>query len=133
MKKPHKILIIDDDPITIKLLEKWLINAGKTVIFAKTGEQGQELAKREKPDLILLDLMLPGQTGTNTAFKLIQDTETKDTPIIFITAIMGVENDKGDESIEIKGRPYRAFAKPLHRMKLLSEIRKQINKKINRN
>jgi CheY-like chemotaxis protein len=75
--------------------------------------------------------MLPGIGGTETAKRLFQEPTTKNIPVIFMTALMGVENDKGDEKIIIDDREYLAFAKPLHNMKLLSEIRKAINRSIN--
>ncbi len=130
---PAKILIIDDEPTTVKMLQNWLKSAGRNSIVAYDGLSGFDLAKKDLPDLILLDLMLPKETGTKVAAKLKRDPITKEIPIIFITAMMGVENDKGDEFIEIEGSHYKVFAKPLHRMKLLSEIRKQLNIKANKN
>ena len=61
------------------------------------------------------------------------EKDTDDIPIIFMTVTIELDKDKGKESIEIYGRQYRAFAKPLHNRKLLSVIRKEINKRIHGN
>jgi len=134
MKKENRtILVIDDDPNMIRILEKWLQNAGCIVWGSLNGSEGIETAKREHPSLILLDLMLPDIGGVEVARRLRSNKQTADIPVIFMTVTMGVEIDKGDETMEVDGWLYRVFAKPLHRQKLLSEIRKSINRRINKN
>lgn len=133
MPTPRKILVIDDDPNVIKILEKWIGTSGGAVIPALNGQVGLEIAKREKPELILCDMMLPGLTGVEVARKLKAMPETADIPVIFMTVTMGVEVDRGDETVDIDGCLYRIFAKPLHNRKLLSEIRKSINRRIHGN
>ncbi len=132
-KTVRNILVIDDDPNMIRILEKWLQNAGCRVWASLNGTEGIETAQREKPSLILLDLMLPDIGGVEVARRLREDQQTTDIPVLFMTVTMGVEIDKGDETMEIDGRLYRVFAKPLHRAKLLSEIRKSINRRLNKN
>jgi CheY-like chemotaxis protein len=132
-KPPFKILVIDDDPNTVRLLEKWCRNAGKEVHGALNGEAGIAAAKKELPDLILLDMMLPDLGGVEVAKVLKKDPVTQDVPVIFITVTMGVENDRGDETITVDGCLYRIFAKPLHPKKILTEIRKSINRRVHRN
>jgi len=104
---------------------------GYRVISAVDGSMALRKAKEESPDLILLDLMIPQMNGKQIAISLKDMPETKDIPLIFITATLGVENDKGDEEIDIDGRLCRIFAKPLHNPKLLSVIRKTINRREN--
>ncbi|MBF0479837.1 MAG: response regulator [Candidatus Omnitrophica bacterium] len=127
MKDARKILIIDDDAGMVRLAEKWFRGDGYAVIGALTGENGIKRAKLEQPDLILLDVMIPDLSGVEVAKRLQVDSLTQNIPIIFMTVCIGVENDKGDENIEVDGRKYRAFAKPLHTRKLLSVSRKLIN------
>jgi len=129
-KSPRKVLVIDDDLTMVRLLEKRLHVDGYHVIQATTGAQGVVQARAEIPDLIVLDLMIPDMNGAQVARQLRENTALKETPIIFITATMGVENDKGNEEIEIDGELCRIFAKPLHNKKLLSTIRKSINRRI---
>ena len=134
MKKTlRKILVVDDDPNVIRLLEKWLQNAGCDVKGALNGKAGLEMALKESPDLILLDLMLPDVGGLEVAKRLRNRLQMQNIPVIFMTVTMGVEIDKGDETMEVDGWRYRVFAKPLHREKLLSEIRKSINRRIHGN
>ncbi|MBF0484424.1 MAG: response regulator [Candidatus Omnitrophica bacterium] len=127
IKEMRKILIIDDDAGMVRLAEKWFRVDGYEVIGALTGVGGIKRAQTENPDLILLDVMIPDLTGVEVAKKLYADPATKNIPIIFMTVCIGVENDKGNENMEIDGRSYRAFAKPLHTRKLLSAARKLIN------
>ena len=127
-KTPKKILIIDDESGVIKVLKKQLHADGKKVVSAHNGEIGFTKAIEEKPDLVLLDIMLPDVGGVDLARRLQTDTRTENIPIIFITAYLGLESDTGDEEIEVDGKFYRAFAKPLHISQLLSAIRKTINR-----
>ena len=134
MKNTSKqILVIDDDPGMIKVLEKWLKVAGKKVIGALSGKSGLKRAGEEKLDLILIDLMLPDMGGIEVAKELKANQTTREIPLIFISAYIGLENDKGDEKIDIDGHLCPVFAKPLHNPKLLSEIRKSINRRIHGN
>jgi len=124
-----KILVIDDDPNTVRLLQKWCANAGYEVRGALNGREGLAQAKAGSPSLILLDLMLPDIGGVEVSRRLKADSLTRDIPVIFITVTMGVEVDNGDETLEVDGIKYRIFAKPLHVPKLLAEVRKSINRK----
>ena len=132
-KTPKKILIIDDDYSFIRLLQKWLKVANYNVIEAMDGTTGLRSAKNESPDLILLDIILPDIDGKEVARRLAHDLKTKDIPIIFTTITIDIKKDKGDQKISIGGRSYQGFAKPLHNAKLLSAIRKTINRRIYRN
>jgi CheY-like chemotaxis protein len=132
-KSFKKILVIDDDPNTVRLVQKWCANAGYEVLRALNGEEGLAQAKADQPALILLDLMLPDIGGVEVSRRLKAGPLTKDIPVIFITVTLGVEVDKGDETLEVDGIKYRIFAKPLHVPKLLAEIRKSINRKVHGN
>ncbi len=127
-KTPAKILVVDDDPSTIRLLEKWLSVAGYNVVSALNGETGFLKAKEEKPNLILLDVMIPDLSGAEVARKLRKDSDTQPIPVVFITVTISKKNDKIDKQIEIDGQLYEAFAKPLYQPKLLSVIKKLIKK-----
>ena len=81
-----KILLVDDDPDIIELLEYNLKKEGYETTSATDGIQAVEVAKTFKPDLILLDVMMPRQDGIETARQLRQLPDFKDTYIIFLTA-----------------------------------------------
>jgi len=81
-----KILIVEDNPTDLKLSEQVLSEAGHQIISAELAEQSFAKIKRTKPDLILMDLNLPGMTGLKLAKMLRDDKETMDVPIIAISA-----------------------------------------------
>jgi CheY-like chemotaxis protein len=116
MKKGlKKIMVIDDNDVA----EAW------------DGRMGLDTARREKPDLILLDILMPNMDGKEFVRNLRRDPELKDTPVIFITVCIDLEKDKGHETIEVDGIHYPGFAKPLHNARLLSLIRKTLNRRAN--
>lgn len=127
-KKSKKILVVDDNPDLQKATERLLINNGYSVISCLLGKECMEIAKREKPDAILMDVILMDGNGKEFAKELKQNEKTSGIPIIFATNTVDLHNDKGDESFEIDGQIYRAFAKPLHRRKILSVLRKEIGR-----
>ncbi len=132
MKKSSKrILVIDDNPGMLKVLDKWLKVAGYDVLEAWDGRMGLEMTKRERPDLILLDILMPNMDGKEFVRSLRKDSVIKDTPVIFITVCIDLEKDKGHETIEVDGVHYPGFAKPLHNARLLSLIRKTLNRRAN--
>ncbi|MBZ1345169.1 MAG: response regulator [Candidatus Nealsonbacteria bacterium] len=80
-----KILFIEDESILQKTLTNLLQNEGYEVISALDGKTGLQLVKEKKPDLILLDLVLPKMHGFDVFKKLKEDEETKNIPIIVLT------------------------------------------------
>ena len=129
-KPPKKILIVDDDYGFVRLLHKWLKVANYDIWEAFDATHGLALAKSESPDLILLDIILPDVDGKEVARRLYSDPATKDIPIIFTTVTIDLKVDKGDQKIGIDGRKYQGFAKPLHNARLISAVRKAINRRI---
>ncbi len=88
----EKILVVDDEEDIRELVRYNLIREGYEIISADTGEKALEKAMNYVPDLILLDLMLPGIDGLSVAKKLKEDTETSAIPVIMLTA-KGTEAD----------------------------------------
>lgn len=89
----EKILLVEDNPMNLELATDLLEAAGYVVIQAGTAEEGIKLARDESPDLILMDVGLPGMDGLEATGVLKQDPATKDIPVIAITA----HAMKGDE------------------------------------
>ena len=80
------VLVVDDEA-PIRLLCRVNLEAeGMTVLEAADGEQGLELARAQLPDVVLLDVMMPGRSGWEVAEELLADEETSGIPIIFLTA-----------------------------------------------
>ncbi len=80
---PQKILVVDDDPTIIKIIEHALKREGLEVIPAGSGFEALDLAARDRPDLVLLDIMMPGMDGFETYQKL---RAVMDVPVIMLTA-----------------------------------------------
>lgn len=81
-----RILIAEDDPNTIKLLNYRMQSMGHETISAIDGGKALEMATKEKPDLILLDILMPVMSGVQVLRKLKSQDETKNIPVIMLTA-----------------------------------------------
>jgi len=88
-----KILIVEDNPANMKLATLLLQSAGHTVFSATDAEAGLTMARGEQPDLILMDIQLPGMDGLEATALLKRDDATRDIPVIALTALAM----KGDE------------------------------------
>ncbi len=87
------IQIVEDDPKSLKLIRDLLLSSGYTIIEATDGRQGVELAKAQKPDLIFMDIQMPVMDGLEATKILKADGETKDIPIIALTAYAMKEDE----------------------------------------
>ena len=76
MTKPASILVVDDDPEIVTMLSTRLTKRGYTVTTASDGNRAIEMAKREQPDVVLLDVMMPGKSGWEVARALKHDPVT---------------------------------------------------------
>ena len=88
----RRVLVVDDEPAIRTLCRVNLGLSGMEVLEAASGRAAVEVARAELPDLILLDIMLPGETGWDVATTLADDPRTRDIPVVFLTA-MADEND----------------------------------------
>ena len=94
-----RILICDDDPVILRLLEVNLELEGYDVLTAHHGEEAFEIASRELPDLVILDIMMPRLDGYQTCQKLKAQPSTEQIPIVFLSA-------KAQQSDIEKGRSF---------------------------
>ena len=84
---PHRtILVIEDNQLNLKLVRDVLQHAGYDVISAPTGEEGVDLATQAPPDLVLMDLQLPGITGTEALRRLRSHPSSRGIPVVAVTA-----------------------------------------------
>jgi len=113
-----RILVIDDLPENVFMLQDRLENEGYDVLTAYDGKAGIEKAIAELPDLILLDVMMPGITGIEVCKNLVNDPATSDIPIILVTAKSGAEDTK--EGLEAGAFDY--IKKPFSRIELLARV-----------
>ncbi len=113
------ILIVDDSPLNRRLLNVLLKNSGFKTLMAENGQQARKLAAEEGPDLILLDVMMPGEDGFDTCTALKKNPLTKDIPVIFISALNDTDNIV--KGLELGGVDY--VGKPFARTEVLARIR----------
>jgi len=81
-----RILVVEDDPQNRKLFRDLLEVSGYTVLLAEDGRQGVELARKERPGLILMDIQMPIMSGIEASRILGQDPDTREIPIVLLTA-----------------------------------------------
>jgi len=118
MAAQRKILVVDDTEANLKLLRALLRGAGYEVVTASGGEEGIRAATAEQPDLILLDIMMPDLTGFEVCQRLRGAPETRETPVVFLTALHELEDhmkgmDAGGDDV---------LTKPINKLELLTRV-----------
>ncbi|MBN1105544.1 MAG: response regulator transcription factor [Deltaproteobacteria bacterium] len=122
----QKILVVDDEEDILELLRFNLAKEGFTVACAASGEEALKAAKAEVPDLVLLDLMLPGMDGLQVARRLKEEETTRAIPIVMLTA-------KGEESDIVAGLELGAddyVTKPFSNKVLVARVRAVLRRKV---
>jgi two-component system alkaline phosphatase synthesis response regulator PhoP len=118
MSSPKKILIADDEPDILEIIQFNLAAEGYDVITAKNGDEAIEQAKKHLPDLIILDVMMPGKTGIETCNILRAQPVFKETLIIFLSAL----SDEGNEIRGLESGADDYLTKPIRPKILISKI-----------
>jgi CheY-like chemotaxis protein len=115
-----KALVVDDEQ-DVRFVAQLSLGrvGGMTVLVASTGEEGVALARRERPDFILLDMMMPGMNGTATFQALRAEPETAAIPIVFLTATAIPSEVRRMEELGAKG----VILKPFDPMTLAADVR----------
>jgi diguanylate cyclase (GGDEF)-like protein len=117
-RPPQSILVVDDNPVIVKLMEGLLTRAGYQVITARSGEEALEAVAVFRPDLVLLDVDMPGRSGFTICRSLKQNPHTADIPVLFVTALA----DKKDiiDGFAAGGQDY--IIKPFAHAELLARV-----------
>ena len=113
-----RILIVDDSPTEMHVLKSMVEKSGHQALTASSGEGGIEIAKTEKPDLVLMDVVMPGLNGFQATRQLTKGTETADIPVIICTT-------KDQETDRVWGMRQGAkdyITKPVTETDLVSKI-----------
>jgi twitching motility two-component system response regulator PilH len=113
-----QIMIVDDSPTDAHVLKKILEKNGFETVTAADAGEGIEVAKREKPDLILMDVVMPGLNGFQATRELTSDPETSDIPVIIVTR----KNQKVDRVWGMRQGARDYVTKPVSENSLVSLI-----------
>jgi DNA-binding response OmpR family regulator len=120
LAKPARILVVDDDPVILRLIEVNLDLEGFDVVTASRGEDAIVKAAKTKPDLILLDLMMPEMSGWELADRLQKQKESSGIPIVFLSARTQDDDRRRGEELGVAGY----VTKPFDPADLVATIRK---------
>ena len=120
----EKILVVDDDDNAIAILQIVLEDQGYEVIMAQDGKTALEMVHKAKPDIVLLDVMMPDMNGYQVCEAIKSDPATRDIPVIMLTA-----KDMGEDvEMAISKQVDWYIAKPYDNKYLLSKIRSFLGK-----
>lgn len=100
-----KILIVDDDPLLVRMYQTKFEGDGNEVVTASDGHEGLEKVASEKPDIVLLDIMMPKMDGLETLRRIKADASIKTTPVIMLTNVSSSEADS-NEGLELGAVAY---------------------------
>ena len=120
-----RILLIDDDKDLCHLTKTTLTKNGYEVVAFHEAEAGIKYAKNSKPNLILMDVMLPGMNGAEAVRALKTDPQLKNVPVVFLTALVaGEETNLEEMGLSFNGLHYQTLGKPYEIEKLLEVVKK---------
>jgi DNA-binding response OmpR family regulator len=119
--------VIDDESSIRMLCRVNLAASGMQVLEAEDGEAGLALARKERPDLILLDVMMPGLDGWEVARRLAADPATREIPVVFLTARAGEEDRRHGAHLGGAGYVAKPFD-PVHIGELVEEVLERVER-----
>ncbi len=122
MAEPKKIIVLEDDRASSRLVSTFLQQKGYRVIESHEGRYAIELALKEKPDLLIADVLLPDMHGSEAVKQLRASHALHDLKVIFLTSLLNKSSSAGQETrLTVSGREYPALAKPF-KPAVLAEI-----------
>lgn len=121
----HKILVVDDEEDLLELVRYTLAKEGHSITCVDTGEKAVDSVQRKLPDLIVLDLMLPGIDGLEVCHRLKRDSKTRHVPIIMLTA----KSEERDVITGLDGGADDYITKPFSPRVLLARVKSLLRRK----
>jgi len=119
-ERPSRVLVVDDNAQNLELLVEYLQSmGGLQTATATDGLEALEVVRIFQPDLIVLDIMMPRMSGFEVCQKLKADPETRDIPILMVTAL----NEMGDIERAVEAGTDDFLSKPVNRLELLTRVR----------
>jgi PleD family two-component response regulator len=119
-----KVLIVDDEKVNIRILEAYL-NKEYEIITAQSGKEALDKINQDKPDIVLLDIMMPKISGYDVCKSIKENGATRFIPVVMITALSGLEAKI--KAIEIGADDY--LTKPINRIEFFTRIKSLLKKK----
>lgn len=120
----RSILVVDDDETLLKTVRHILMSHGYSVLTATTGESGMQIANNQNPDLIILDVILPGIKGREVCTRLKANDATKDIPVVFLTA----KDSSDDVKAEMEAGAVTHITKPVEPKTLITVVEDALEK-----
>lgn len=114
-----KVLIVDDNPQNLELLQAYLEDLSVETLIAMDGSEALDKVQSERPDLILLDIMMPKISGFEVCKKLKGDSDTRDIPIIMVTAL----NEISDIERAVECGTDDFLTKPVNKLELITRVK----------
>jgi two-component system alkaline phosphatase synthesis response regulator PhoP len=119
------ILVVDDNAQNLELIQAYLEDIDCEIVAAHDGVEALDAVARTKPDLVLLDVMMPKMSGFEVCRRLKKDPQTSDIPVIMVTAL----NEFGDIELGIDSGTDDFVSKPVNRLELLTRVRTMLKLK----
>ena len=124
-EKTPTVLVVDDDPPSLELLQAYLEDVDCKTVSAHDGPDALEIIAKEPPDLILLDVMMPKMSGFEVCKRIKKDPKTSDIPVIMVTAL----NEFGDIERVIDSGTDDFLSKPVNKLELLTRVKTMLKLK----
>jgi CheY-like chemotaxis protein len=124
----HRVPILDDEPHVVAYLEMLLQDNGYQTISARNGKEGLTMARKERPDLVCLDISMPEESGVRFYRNLKEDPELAHIPVVVVTAVTGTGGDPDPFRKFLATRrqfppPEGFFSKPIERDEFLKRVK----------
>lgn len=115
----NKVLVVDDSPTDLHILTEMLEKNGYVVISAVNGEEGVEITKSEKPDLVLMDVVMPGMSGFEATRAISKDPDTSHIPVIICSS----KDQETDKAWGLRQGARDYIVKPIDEKALIGKIK----------
>lgn len=113
------ILLVDDHEQNLELLQAYLEDLGCRTLVARDGVEAVALVEREKPDIVVLDVMMPRMSGFQVCEKIKADPSLRDIPVVMVTAL----NEVADVERAVESGADDFLTKPVHKIELVTRVR----------
>jgi two-component system alkaline phosphatase synthesis response regulator PhoP len=122
-KQPSRVLIVDDDPHTLEILRRWLTREGYVPVSAENGAACLQALEKDRIDVIVLDVMMPGMDGLEVCRRLRASEAWREIPVILLTAKDDIETRSQGMNLGVS----EYLTKPVNKQELFARVEAQIH------